>query len=173
MKKSIIWADELYYDEKARNEYQNGQRECLEDNTYNVDEYEWADVVNGWRDDEKTNLDKDTDGVIIAFADLGFWNSRRQGYKIIGDNVSDIFRVHEDENTYFADGYNVRANLAHHDGTHYILYRVAKDMETAERICNKIYTGQMDEKGFRRATKSLYPYVADVYGWSKGRFVKA
>ena len=55
--------------------------------------------------------------------------------------------------------------MTHHDGTNYVLYRVAKDREEAERIAEKIYNREIDEQGFRKRTRSLYPYVADVYGW--------
>ncbi len=55
--------------------------------------------------------------------------------------------------------------MIHHDGTNYALYRVAKDRDTAERIAEKIYNGEIDESGFRQRTRSLYPYVAEVYGW--------
>lgn len=36
---------------------------------------------------------------------------------------------------------------------------------TYERIADKIYNREIDEEGFRRRTRSLYPYVAAVYGW--------
>lgn len=46
-----------------------------------------------------------------------------------------------------------------------MLYRIAKDEETAERIAAKIYNGEIDERGFRKLIRSLYPDVAAVYGW--------
>lgn len=55
--------------------------------------------------------------------------------------------------------------MIHHDGMNYALYRIAKDRSEAERIADKIYSGEIDEVGFRKRTRSLYPYVADVYGW--------
>ena len=55
--------------------------------------------------------------------------------------------------------------MGHHDGTNYTLYRIAKDRDEAERIADKIYNREIDEEGFRRRTRSLYPYVAAVYGW--------
>ncbi len=66
---------------------------------------------------------------------------------------------------WYGDTYNIRGTLHHHDGTNYVLYRIAKDEETAERIAAKIYNGEIDEKGFRKLTRSLYPDVAKVYGW--------
>ena len=44
-------------------------------------------------------------------------------------------------------------------------HRIAKGRDEAERIADKIYNREIDEEGFRRRTRSLYPYVAAVYGW--------
>jgi hypothetical protein len=46
-----------------------------------------------------------------------------------------------------------------------MLYRVAKSKEDAERLVNAIAYGGMTEEQFRKATRSLRPYVANVYGW--------
>ena len=120
-------------DDEAREQYQELQREVQEDDTYTVSDAEWADVVSGSLTDERLNLDKKIEGVIIAFASVGTWRGPRQGYQILGMN--------------------------------YALYRIAKDRSEAERIADKIYSGEIDEVGFRKRTRSLYPYVADIYGW--------
>ena len=92
-------------------------------------------------------------------------NGRRQGYQILGSNIADILHSQCDEAEWYGDGYNIRGRMIHHDGTNYVLYRIAKDRDEAERIAAKIYSGEIDEEGFRWRTRSLYPYVADVYGW--------
>ena len=128
-------------DDEAREYYQDCQREYLEDDGYTVSDEEWGEEVCRWLDDERMNLNVQVDGVIIAFGDLGLWRGRRQGYQILGSNIADI-----------------------------LLYRVAKSREDAERIADKIYNLEIDEKGFRKLTRSLYPYVADIYGWKvRGR----
>lgn len=170
MKKQIIWTSDYYFDDKAREEYENSQREIFGNEDYDVSDTEWADVVNDFLSDERMNLDKQIDGVVMAFADLGFWNGIRQGYKILGHNVNSIFNVSEDDNEWYGDGFNIRGSLSHHDGTHYVLYRVVKDMDEAERIGEMIYNREIDEAGFRKKPRSLYPYVAEVYGWKTGRF---
>lgn len=96
------------------------------------------------------NLDKQIEGVVIAFADLGLWDGRRQGYKILGHNINGILNVSEDDNEWYGDGFNIRGSLSHHDGTHYVLYRVAKDIDEAERIGEMIYNREIDEAGFRK-----------------------
>ena len=69
------------------------------------------------------------------------------------------------EFNYFCDKYNVRAEMHQHDGCHYVLFRVAKSVEDAERIVDAIASGRMTEKQFRKATRSLRPAVAKIYGW--------
>ena len=150
MKKQIIWTSNYYFDDKAREEYENSQRDILDDEDYTVSDAEWAEVINDYLSDERMNLDRQIDGVVMAFADLGFWNGRRQGYKILGHNVNGIFNVSEDDNEWYGDGFNIRGSLTHHDGTHYVLYRVVKDIDEAERIGEMIYNREIDEVGFRK-----------------------
>jgi hypothetical protein len=116
-------------------------------------------------DNERANLKKEVDGYIIAFANLGMWNGRINGAKLIGTCVADILYSNCDYVTWYCDPYNVKCEAIHHDGTNYILYRVAKNEEHAEWLVNEIAYGGMTEEQFRRTTKSLRPYVAKVYGW--------
>ena len=116
-------------------------------------------------DDERVNLNVEVDGYIVAFASLGLWNGRRNGAKLVGTNVRDILYSNDDYVTWYCDPYNVRAEMIHHDGTNYILYRVANNKEYAEHLVDKIAYGNMSEEEFRKRTKSLRPYVANVYGW--------
>lgn len=168
--KQIIWSSDYYINDNAREEYENSYRELCDDDGYRMSDRQWAEVVDGYLSDERMNLDQTVDGIIIAFADLGLWQGRRQGYKILGSKINSIFSVSEDDNEWYGDGFNIRGNLTHHDGTHRILYRVAKDQEDAERIAEQIYNRRIDEAGFRKRTRSLYPYVAEIYGWKNGRF---
>lgn len=170
--KQIIWTSEAFFDDEARKAYEAETRDRLEDDGYCVSDNEWAEIIQEYLSDERQNLNKEIDGVIVAFADLGFWYGRRQGYKILNCNVNDIFSISEDDNEWFGDGFNIRSRHTHHDGTHHVLYRVAKNREDAERIAEQIYECQMDEQNFRKRTRSLYPYVAHIYGWKSRRFDK-
>jgi len=116
-------------------------------------------------DDERTNLDVEVDGYIVCFASLGLWNGIRNGAKLVGTNVKDILYDNCDFITWYCDVHNVRCDASHHDGTNHYLYRVADTKEKAERLIEKIAFKDMSEEEFRRATKSLRPYVAKVYGW--------
>ncbi len=95
--------------------------------------------------DERQNLNKDVNGVIIAFGDLGLWNGRKQGYQILGDNIAGILQSTQYDAEWYGDGYDIRGRMSHHDGTNYVLYRVAENRDDAERIAAKIYNYEIDE----------------------------
>ena len=116
-------------------------------------------------DDERVNLNVEVEGYIVAFASLGLWNGRVNGAKLIGTNVRSILYSDCDYVTWYCDRYNVRCDAIHHDGTNHIIYRVAKSKEDAERLQNLIAYHDMTEEEFRKRTRSLRPYVANVYGW--------
>ena len=154
----IIWTNEDYDEWKKAMLEDGEEEETLTHERYGED----CDFSLG---DEKSNLDVDVDGYIVTFADLGLWMGRRIGSKINGNNVANILSSNCENVTWFCDPYNVRCRAGHHDGTNYYLYRVAESKEQAERIRDKILNGSMSEEQFRKATKSLRPYVAKVYGW--------
>ena len=163
--KQITWSSDALLDETAREYYQNFKREELDDDAYKVSDEEWSDEVYNELGDERQNLNKDVNGVIIAFGDLGLWNGRKQGYQILGDNIAGILQSTQYDAEWYGDGYDIRGRMSHHDGTNYVLYRVAENRDDAERIAAKIYNYEIDENGFRQVTRSLHPYVAAVYCW--------
>ncbi len=105
----MIWTSDDLLNEAAKEDYQNYQREML--------------------DDERCNLNKQVDGVIIVFGDLGLWHGRRQGYQILGSNIADILKSSCEYAEWYGDGYNIRSRMTHHDGTNYVLYRVPKTVK--------------------------------------------
>ena len=159
--KRVIWSSDLYTNEEERDSYIKDMRE----DGFEVTEKDWDEVVSTYLEDERSNLNKRIDGVIIAFASLGLWNGRKQGYKQHGDNIKNILYSSCDGAEWYGDGKNIRSIQTHHDGTNYIIYRIARSKESAEKICEMIYNGEIDEAGFIRRTKSLYKEVAKIYGW--------
>lgn len=156
----VIWSNEDY-DEWKKSLIDEGEDE--DELTYER-YYEDCEV---FLDDERSNLNKEVDGYIMAFCNLGFWNGRQNGAKLVGTNVKDILNTSYgcDYTTFYCDPNNVKFDGSHHDGSHYLLFRIAKDKDAAERLANKIAYHDMTEEEFRRATRSLRPYVAKVYGW--------
>lgn len=168
-----LWNSDVdVWDEELLNE----AREAFIEDGYSPDEitdemligriYEWNEMS---LDDERCNLNIETDGYIVAFADLGFWNGRRKGMKLIGSNVRDIFDSDYgcDSHDFYVDPYNVRYNGSHHDGRHHLVFRMVESRYAAERLeewfCGLDY--EPTEEEFRKKTRSIRKFVAKVYGW--------
>ena len=168
-----IWNSEVdIFDEYALND----ARESFIENGYKPEEitdemlhdrlYEWNSM---YLDDERANLNIETDGFIIAYCDLGFWDGRRTGLMKIGTNVSDIFNSNYscDIHDFYVDPYNVRYTGHHHDSSHHLLFRMVADEDVAQRMMDKFVADdyELDEADFRKKTKSIRKFVAKVYGW--------
>ena len=154
-------------------DWKEGYKETAEANGWDEDT---DDENNLWNyiyeeldryiDDERMNLDVSTDGRILAIADIGRWYGRKPGYKILDETANSIFSISEDYNEYYSDGYNIRANCVHHDGTNHILYRVIREDRNLNNLLYAICNGEeITRKKLNYYTKSLEPYVAKVYGW--------
>ena len=170
MKKRIIWSNVNINPEDWKESY----KEIAELNEWDEDiedeDILWSyinETLAQYLDDERADLrSATTERRIIAFADLGLWNGRRQGYRILGFDASEIFNINEDYNEYYSDGYNIRANCVHHDGTNRILFRVMRNDKDPDLLLGKIRRGEeVTEKQIYYYTKSLLPYVRKVYGW--------
>ena len=108
---------------------------------------------------ERCNLDIELDNNIVVIADLGLWNGRRSGYKVIGTNLNDTLRSFMDCTTeieFYTDGYNYCATEYHHDGTNHYIFRVLKKDVDVDKLTNK---------NVMKYTKSLKKVVNNVYGW--------
>lgn len=119
-------------------------------------------------EDERMNLDIELEENIVILADLGLWFGRRDGYKEIGNNISEALYTDDDYITWYVDRYDMRGDGAHHDGNNHYLYRVWKNGITdtqKENFLSKWASGKATRKDITRYTKSLRPYIANVYGW--------
>ena len=164
MKRHIIWSN--------RNLDLADWKDFLEEEYPEVtDEYEQYELISEmnmeYLRDERCNLSEKVDGRILVIADLGLWDGRRQGYKILDNTISDILY---DENgeylEWYGDGYNIKATVSHHDGTNFYEYRVIREDRNIENLLDAIYNGEeINRKKLNYYTKSLYPYIAKIYGW--------
>lgn len=166
MKKHIIWSNINLDPEDWRLDYE----EYAEENGLEISEdglYEWMLETNDiYLDDERSNLDIKLDGRILVIADLGLWNGRRQGYKIIRGNIADILYDESDYAEWYSDDYNIRAKAIHHDGTNYYLYREIREERNIQNLLDAIYNGEeISRSKLNYYTKSINPYVKKVYGW--------
>ena len=132
----------------------------------NMNDPEDPELQGIYLEDERQNLNVKTDGRILIIADLGLWNGRRQGHRILGTKVSDILYDMADYIEWYGDGHNIKATAAHHDGTNYYEYRVIREDRNIQNLLDAIYNGEeITRKKLNYYTKSLYKDVAKVYGW--------
>lgn len=121
-------------------------------------------------EDERVNLNIQESHPIIVIADLGRWNGRFDGYKMIDSgNIKDCLYSETDMTEWYVDKYgDLRADAIHHDGTNHYLYRAFKDGVTDTQIENlqgKIYEGKATRADIARVTKRLGDDIARVYGF--------
>lgn len=171
MKKHTIWSNmDLNIDD-----WRDGYKDWLEINEIDDrdpnDEdaiYDYMVETNGYYlDDERVNLNRNVEGRILVIGDLGLWNGRRQGYKIINShNIRDILEFDYDYFEIYGDGYNIKATEVHHDGCNHYLYRVIREDRNIDNLLEAIYNGEnISRSKLNYYTKSLYKEVANVYGW--------
>lgn len=169
----IIWSD---MDLHGR-DWQEDFEEYVKENGLDIDPtdedalYDWMiDTNDNYLNDERMNLDIQLTQPIIVIGDLGRWNGRVMGYKMIeSGNIKDCLYSDTDFTEWYVDRYgDLRADAAHHDGTNYYLYRVFKEGVTEsqiERLQEKIYMGKATRADITRVTKRLGDEIGRVYGW--------
>lgn len=170
MKKRIIWSNKDIDFDQWKEDLIAFQRENDYESPEDVtDDDVWSFIdesLSNSLGDECINLNIETEGRILVIADLGLWNGRKQGYRVIHSNVSSIFSTGEDYNEWYSDGYNIKATVVHHDGTNFYEYRVIRENRNIDHLLDAIYNGEdITRKKLNYYTKSLHPYVAKVYGW--------
>lgn len=170
----IIWSNMNLEADDWRDSY----KEYLEINGLDDDPddenklYEYMVEANDdYLSDERQNLDIQFSQPIIVIGDLGRWNGRVTGYKMIDSgNIKDCLYADTDYTEWYVDKYgDLRADAVHHDGANYYLYRVFKDGVTDTQIENlqdKIYNGKVTRADITRVTKRLGDKIAEVYGFS-------
>ena len=137
-----------------------------------TDDQKWKMLyeMNGdWLDDERANLNIKLGEEIVVLGDIGRWNGRARGYKLISSgNIKDCLSDECDYCTWYCDRYNFRFDGVHHDGNNHYLYRVLRPELTWEQRDNFLYQlryGNVSDRTIRRYTKSVRPYIAKIYGW--------
>lgn len=152
------------------NEYFNTMREAYPSASDAEIMEIYYDDLNNWIDCERANLNIQLNQPIIAIADLGLWNGRRQAYKVIqSGNIKDCLYSSCDYCTWYVDQYHdLKCDAVHHDGTNYITYRVYKDGLSAYQINTfeyKLMCGTATRRDITRYTKRIGDHIREIYGW--------
>lgn len=167
MKKHVIWQNtDINIDD-----WRDGYMEYCDFNDIEPgddnDILDWAiDTNNEYLNDEKMNLDKILDNDIICIADIGRWNGRAYGYRILNNNINDIFSVYDDYIEYYGDGKNIVACGNHHDGANFYIFRKIRPGRDIDKFLDAIHNGEkITPAKLNYHTQSIYNDVASIYGW--------
>lgn len=181
MKRLGIWTSEVDLTDDYRQELVEllaETRECDESEITDDDVYEYAyDNVETSLDDEKHNLDKELGGQVVALVNTHVWNGHGHAAEPMGTNLNSIFELPNDHNGYeydfYSDGENVVGEMKHHDGTHFVTFRLVKasknedlDKKT-DKVCRLWCGSDKDREKALSLTSSLHNDVAGVYGWER------
>ena len=163
----IIWSDINLDLDDWREDLQADYPDLSEGELYQT----MCEINGNYLDDERANLNVQLSQPIIIIGDIGRWNGRVMGYKMIeSGNIRDCLYSDTDMTEWYVDKYgDLRADAVHHDGTNHYLYRVFKDNaspEQIERLQDKIYFGKATRADITRVTKRLGDDIARVYGWN-------
>ena len=172
-KHNVIWKSYGMLDLKETENYEKYARENLEANevediTEDDIQQEVYENIDMFFEDQLLNLSKKLSNNIIAIADIGTWQGRKQGYKILGNNLNEVVSstIGCDEKEVYCDAYNVRATGYHHDGRNHVLFRELREDRNIDNFLNKIYNNEtISSSTLNYYTRSLRPYVQQVYGF--------
>ena len=127
-------------------------------------------------EDERSELKKHNEGELVAIADVGRWNGRFSGYKIVSCIADTLYSNCDYESLYVDSNGDLRKEESHHDGSNFILYRYWKSGLTEnqkENFLSKIYNGECTQKDITRYTRKAGLAIAEVYGWKVRGLKKA
>lgn len=150
-------------------------RETLEENYPEMDDYGLTDMMYQANDDnlpdERANLDIQVGGDILAVADLGRWDGRVIGYKLIeSGNIKDCLYTNCEYCEWYVDrDGEFRCDESHHDGTNHIYYRKFREGVTEEQkedLLADIYDHKAKQEDIDRLTDKLGEAIGKVYGWN-------
>ena len=150
-------------------------RETLEENYPEMDDYGLTDMMYQANDDnlpdERANLDIQVGGDILAVADLGRWDGRVIGYKLIeSGNIKDCLYTNCELCEWYVDrDGEFRCDESHHDGTNHIYYRKFREGVTEEQkedLLADIYEHKAKQEDIDRLTDKLGEAIGKVYGWN-------
>jgi hypothetical protein len=130
------------------------------------DECSWNNQT--WFNDTKNELCECDRGELVAIADVGRWNGRCSGYKIIKSLPDVLYTDCDDEELYVDSNGDLHKSESHHDGSNSILYRYWKEGLSdiqKENFLDKIYNGECTQKDITRYTRKAGTEIAELFGW--------
>lgn len=172
MKEIVLYNDDLTIEEEERIVKDYAERNNM--NVEDIDEELKYAIINDCLEMDLEDLDINCnvylENPILVIASLGKWNGEKIGYKIINSGLlSDIFHMNDNYNyhKYYSDGYNIRCEAIHHDGTNYYEFREIRNMDNIETFLNNLLNDKYtnNRRMLNYYTKSILPEFKKIYGF--------
>ena len=171
MKKNMIWSYDTsnWDEEEMRNMYEECYEETPSDET--LQQY-ISDVNSDYLGDVKSEIDfyenKHEKKEYIVLADLGLWNGRFDGGKIITGLWNAISKCFEDYNEIYEEKGRLKVTAHHHDVTNY--FQIKELTEKGEKFAENHKWDLSDrilhQKLFNNSNYSRnVKLFKEVYGW--------
>ena len=162
----VIWSDIHLDYEDWREQLEEDYPELTDEERYQ----QMLEINSEYLSDERANLNVQMAEPILVIADIGRWNGRFSGYKVIeSGNISDCLQAEADMNEWYVDRLgDLRCDSIHHDGTNHLLYRAFKEntsQSQRERLLMRIYNGLATRMDITAVTKRLGDEISKVYGF--------
>ena len=157
MKETVIWTNDDFgkWQESMMADYGYTEAEATMELYYEDVDYDFDRV--------RCRLNKNLNGCVVAFGDLGLWDGHHNGGKVFGENLSRVLSsTCGDYVTFVVEGRDLRCEDNHHDGTNVYTYRLARSYDAARNLVNKIAYGGMSLTAFKRATRPLGDIVREA-----------
>ena len=166
-----LWSNDTY-DLLDRAEDEKSIRECDSEEELS-DEALYDEIIEANDidfEDLRLKLDIVLSRPIIILGDIGRWDGRCHGYKMVDcGNVKDCFRFETDEMTWGIDcNGDLVAKGTDHDGTSFYRYRAFKEScsdDDIEDFQDILYYGKCTEGDIEKYTVRLGDAIAKIYGF--------
>lgn len=166
--KRVIWSNFDFDVEDWREPYREFvETNCIDQPETDENILDYAYEENEmYFDDERMNLDVPLFGRVLVIGDIGRWNGRCDGYRILGSNLNSILDARScDYTEFYDDGYNIKCRECHHDGTNHYEFRLIREDRNIDCLLEAIVSHKATRAMINRYTKSLHGIVSDLYGW--------
>ncbi len=172
MKKKIIWTyDTSNWDNEEAKEMFFESKGYKTDDEYELDEFVY-ETNQEYLYDEQMNIEfyEKTHGqkYYVVLADLGLWNGRRKGGKVIKGLWNAINACFEDYNEIYQDGLLLKVKAIHHDGVNHMKIRELTDKGVGyyERNKNWLDAEHVNDRLFTDCHFSNHVKIFnEMYGW--------
>ena len=162
----VIWSNESLEWEDWVEAFEEDYSDASDEKKFEL----MNDLNNDYLEEERYLMDINVGSPILIIADLGLWNGRHSGYKIIDSGcLRECMYSELDGVTWYVDGKgDFRMDGYHHDGRNHYLYRKFKrniSENDKENFLEKILHRTATEDDLNRVTERLGDVLEKLYGF--------